>query len=620
MSTDKSWTKALFGGIWSVLNFSRKLFFNLIFLIIAIGIISLFFRDNGQIGVKQDSALVLNLKGDIVIQKHAIDPFEAFMQEALGQANEKPEVLLQDILLTLDNAKQDRRIKALVLDLHELSGAGLDKLEQVAQAIDDFKLSEKPVYAIGDYYTQEQYYIASRADHVYMNPMGWMLFEGYGRFGMYYKSALEKIKATTHVFKVGTYKSAVEPLLRDDMSQPAKEANRAWLNGMWSQYKNSVAKARGLSSDDFDEKVDEFMVKFENANGDFAQYALDNGWVDGLKTREQVLQELVSVVGKDEDAKLGYTNITFKHYLHIVNPPLPQLNTGIDKVGVVVAKGTILNGEQKPGTVGGDSTAELLRKARLDDSIKSVVLYVDSPGGSAFASEIIRQEIENLKAAGKPVVALMSTYAASGGYWISASADEIWAAPSTITGSIGIFGMFVSFENTLDYLGVHTDGVGTTEFAGMGITRGIDPKMGQVLQRSIEHGYDQFISLVADERQMSKETVDNIAQGRVWIGETALELNLVDHLGYIDDAVSAAAARANLSEYDVTYVERSLNSSELFWKELFSNASVMLAKTQFAQSDSKLISLINKVTADFDNVAKLNDPRGVYAFCLTCDI
>ncbi|WP_339770912.1 signal peptide peptidase SppA [uncultured Paraglaciecola sp.] len=619
MSTDKSWTKSFFSGIWSVLNFSRKLFFNIIFLIIFIGIISLFFRDNGQIGVQQDSALVLNLKGDIVIQKNAIDPFEEFMQQALGQANEKPEVLLQDILLTIDNAKQDQRIKTLVLDLQELNGAGLDKLEQIAQAVDDFKLSNKPVYAIGDYYTQEQYYIASHADHVYMNPMGWMLFEGYGRFGMYYKSALEKIKATTHVFKVGTYKSAVEPILRDDMSQPAKEANKAWLNGMWSQYKEGVAKVRGMSTNNFDEKVEDFMVKFENADGNFAQYALDNGWVDGLKTREQVLQELISLVGED-DSKRGYKHIAFKNYLHIVNPPLPHLSSNMDKVGIVVAKGTILNGEQKPGTVGGDSTAELLRKARLDDSIKSVVLYVDSPGGSAFASEIIRQEVENLKAAGKPVVALMSTYAASGGYWISASADEIWAAPSTITGSIGIFGMFVSFENTLDYLGVHTDGVGTTDFAGMGLTRGIDPKMGQVLQRGIEHGYDQFISLVANERHMSKEDVDSIAQGRVWIGETALELNLVDHLGYIDDAISAAAQRANLTEYDVTYVERTLNSSELFWNELFSNASVVLAKTQFAQSDSKLISLISKVTAGFDNVVKLNDPRGVYAFCLTCDI
>tara|TARA_R110002153_G_scaffold120904_5_gene266233 strand:- start:33583 stop:35442 length:1860 start_codon:yes stop_codon:yes gene_type:complete len=619
MSTDKSWTKSFFSGIWSVLNFSRKLFFNIIFLIIFIGIISLFFRDNGQIGVQQDSALVLNLKGDIVIQKNAIDPFEEFMQQALGQANEKPEVLLQDILLTIDNAKQDQRIKTLVLDLQELNGAGLDKLEQIAQAVDDFKLSNKPVYAIGDSYTQEQYYIASHADHVYMNPMGWMLFEGYGRFGMYYKSALEKIKATTHVFKVGTYKSAVEPILRDDMSQPAKEANKAWLNGMWSQYKEGVAKVRGMSTNNFDEKVEDFMVKFENADGNFAQYALDNGWVDGLKTREQVLQELISLVGED-DSKRGYKHIAFKNYLHIVNPPLPHLSSNMDKVGIVVAKGTILNGEQKPGTVGGDSTAELLRKARLDDSIKSVVLYVDSPGGSAFASEIIRQEVENLKAAGKPVVALMSTYAASGGYWISASADEIWAAPSTITGSIGIFGMFVSFENTLDYLGVHTDGVGTTDFAGMGLTRGIDPKMGQVLQRGIEHGYDQFISLVANERHMSKEDVDSIAQGRVWIGETALELNLVDHLGYIDDAISAAAQRANLTEYDVTYVERTLNSSELFWNELFSNASVVLAKTQFAQSDSKLISLISKVTAGFDNVVKLNDPRGVYAFCLTCDI
>jgi protease-4 len=620
MSSEKSWIKSLFTGLWSILNFCRKLFFNIIFLVIVIAFISVLWRDNGSVIVPQDSALVLELKGDIVIQKQSVDPFEEFMQQAFEQSNDDPEVLLQDILLAIENAKQDKRIKALVLDLHELNSAGLDKLEQIAQAIESFRESEKPVYAIGDYYTQNQYYIASHADHVYMNPMGWMLFEGYGRFGMYYKSALDKIKATTHVFKVGTYKSAVEPLLRDDMSEQAKEANRAWLNAMWSQYKDDVAHARHMSPLNFDEKVEAFMAKFEQANGDFARYALDNGWVDALKTREQSLQELIAVVGSDEKSPRGYNNISFKNYLHIINPALPHIDNDMDKVGIVVAKGTILNGVQKPGTVGGDSAAALLRKARLDETIKSVVLYVDSPGGSAFASEIIRQEIKNLKAAGKPVVALMGTYAASGGYWISASADQIWAAPSTITGSIGIFGMFLTFENTLDYLGVHTDGVGTTDFAGMGLTRGIDPKMGQILQRGIEHGYDQFITLVANERNMSKAQVDNIAQGRVWIGKKAHELGLVDELGYFDDAVKAAADLAHLDRYDVKYVERSLSSSELFWKGIFGQASVMLAKSQFAQSDSRLLGLVKKLTADFDDFAKLNDPRGVYAFCIACEL
>ncbi|MFT4993229.1 MAG: protease-4 [Paraglaciecola sp.] len=619
MSAQKSWTKSLFLGLWSILNFSRKLFFNLIFIVIFIGLMVMIFKDDGKITVPTDSALILELRGDLVIQKRAVDPFEQFIQEAFDGKEDKPEVLLQDVLLAIDNAKQDRRIKTLVLDLHQLNNAGLDKLRQVAEAIDSFKESDKPVYAVGDYYSQNQYYLASHADHLYLNPMGFMLFEGYGRFGMYFKSALEKLKASTHVFKVGTYKSAVEPFIRDDMSEEAKAANRAWLGAMWQQYKNDVASARDISPLNFDEKIDSFLQKFEQADGDFARYALDNGWVDALKTREAVLQELIAVVG-DDDSKRGYTHITYRNYLKIINPPLPHMGNDTDKVGVVVAKGTILNGTQKPGTVGGDSTAMLLRKARLDDAVKSVVLYVDSPGGSAFASEIIRQEVENLKAAGKPVVAVMSTYAASGGYWISASADQIWAAPSTITGSIGIFGMFLTFENSLDYLGIHTDGVGTTEFAGMGITRSLDPKIGKILQRGIEHGYDQFISLVARERNMTKEEVDGVAQGRVWIGETAKELGLVDELGYLDDGIKAAAKLANLDKYDTQYIERSLSSKELFWKELFGQAAVVFSKAHFADSDSALIGMIKQLTADFEAVVKLNDPRGVYAYCLACEL
>jgi protease-4 len=620
MSTQQSWTKSLFLGLWSILNFSRKLFFNLIFIGLFIGLLMFLFQNDGKITVPADSALVLKLQGDLVIQKQGIDPFEQFMQEAFDESNDKPEVLLQDVLLTIDNAKQDQRIKTLVLDLHQFNGGGLDKLKQIADAIESFKESDKPVYAIGDYFTQSQYYLASHADHLYMNPMGFMMFEGYGRFRMYYKSALEKLKATTHVFKVGTYKSAIEPFLRDDMSDAAKESNQAWLGAMWEQYKEDVAVARNISASNFDEELDGFMEKFERSDGDFARFALDNGWVDALKTRDEVLNELIVAVGKD-DSPRGYRHITYKNYLKIINPPLmPHLDNETDKVGVVVAKGSILNGTQKAGTVGGDSTAALLRKARLDDSVKSVVLYVDSPGGSAFASEIIRQEVENLKIAGKPVVAVMSTYAASGGYWISASADEIWAAPSTITGSIGIFGMFLTFENTLDYLGIHTDGIGTTEFSGMSVTRNLDPKLGQILQRGIEHGYDQFISLVATERDMTKEHVDGIAQGRVWIGEKARELGLVDKLGYLDDGVKAAAALANLEKYDTQYIAPALSKKELFWKEFFGQASVIFAKAHFASSDSALIGMIKQLTHEFEAVAKLNDPRGVYAYCIACEL
>jgi protease-4 len=609
----------LFVGLWTALNFSRKLFLNIIFIVIFLAFISVFLNNDNQVTVPANSALVLKLSGNVVIEKESVDPFTEFMEEAFEQEDDNPEILLQDILLTIENAKQDRRIKALVLDLHGLGSAGLDKLEQIAVALEAFKESEKPIYAIGDYYTQNQYYLASRADHLYLNPMGFMMFEGYGRFGMYFKSAIEKLKAETHVFKVGTYKSAVEPYIRDDMSDAAKEANKAWLTAMWIQYKTSVAEARGLDVSHFDEELDVFLEKFEQSDGDFAQYALDFGWVDALKTREQALQEIVAVVGKDESG-MGFNGISYKNYLRVINPVLPNIPNNIDKVAIVVAKGTILNGTKKAGQIGGDSTAKLLRKARYDDTVKSVVLYVDSPGGSAFASEIIRQEVENLQAIGKPVVAVMSTYAASGGYWISAGANRIIAAPSTITGSIGIFGMFLTFENTLDYLGVHTDGVGTTEFAGMGITKTLNPKVAAIMQRGIEHGYDQFISLVADKRGMSKDQVDQIAQGRVWIGETALELGLVDELGYLDDGVKAAAELANLESYDTQYIQKTLSKSELFWKELFQNVSVSFEGAFEVEKSSTILSLVKELTADIEAVATLNDPKGVYAYCLACEL
>ena len=619
MANGKNWTKSLFLGLWTVLNTSRKIFFNLIFIVLAVFIIAAMMSDDDKVKVPKSSALVLNLKGDLVIETHAVDPFDKFLQEAFDQKDERPEVLLRDVIFAIDNAKQDRRIKALVLDLQGMYNTGLDKLDQVASAIESFKESGKPVYAVGDYYSQSQYYLASHADHLYLNPNGWMLLEGYGRYRTYFKSALEKVKATTHVFKVGTYKSAIEPFIRDDMSDEAKEANQEWLNALWSQYKQDVSDARGFPIDNFDEQIEGFLAKFEASSGSFADYALQNGWVDALKSREEINAELTDLVGKDSSG-LSYKRIGFDSYLDVIKPPFPVQKNGVDKVGVVVAKGTILNGNQKPGTIGGDSTAKLLKKARLDDSVKAVVLHVDSPGGSAFASEVIRQEIENLKAAGKPVVALMSTYAASGGYWISASADEIWAAPSTITGSIGIFGMFMTYENTLDYLGIHTDGVGTTDFGGMSATRALDPRVGQLLDMSIRHGYDQFISLVANERDMTKEDVDKIAQGRVWIGDKAKELGLVDELGYLDDAVKAAASLASLEKYDTKYVSRSLSAKEKFWREFFQNASVFMAKAHFADSDSALVDLVKQLVSEFDAIAKMNDPKGVYAFCLGCEV
>lgn len=620
MAAKGSWTKSLFIGLWTVLNFTRKLFFNVIFLVLIGGlIIAIANQDNDPLKVNTDSALLLTLNGQLVIEKESVDPFEQFIQESLGSEPENPELLVRDVVKVLENAQKDRRIKALVLDLQGLRGGGLDKLRTVANAIDEFKTSDKPVYAIGDYFSQDQYYLAAHADNIYLNPMGGLMFEGYGRYGMYFKDLLEKLKVTTHIFRVGTYKAAVEPVMRNDMSEEAKRADKQWLDGYWSQYKEEVAAARGIDPDNFDETLDGLLEKFEAAGGDFAQYALDNNWVDALKTREEIRQELIELVGKDEN-ELGINYTAFNTYLKVVNPPMPIINNDIDKVAIVVAKGTILDGNQKAGTIGGDSTARLLRKARLDDNVKAVVLQIDSPGGSAFASEVIRQEVLELQRVGKPVIASMSTYAASGGYWIAASADRIIASPSTITGSIGVFGMFMTYENSLDYLGIHSDGVASTELAGFSAVRPLAPQFGQILQRNVENTYGNFLSLVSSARDMTVEDVDNVAQGRVWIGSDAIELGLVDELGTLDDAVAAAAEVAELDNFDTFYVQRTLSAQEIFWKEFFGQAMTFAGKWQFAHADSALVNEFKRVLNEFSLVSRLNDPKGTYVLCLPCDV
>ncbi|QCZ93337.1 signal peptide peptidase SppA [Salinimonas iocasae] len=619
MAANGSWTKSLFVGLWTVLNFCRKLFFNVIFIFILVAIILAVSADKDPVAVRPDSALYMNLQGRLVIEKESVDPFEQFMQEAFGEEPENPELLVRDLEKALRNAKEDNRIKALVLDLAEFEGGGLDKLRRVAQAIDDFKVSGKPVYAIGDYFAQSQYYLAAHADKIYLNPMGALLLEGYGRYGLYFKDLLEKLQVTTHIFRVGTYKSAVEPFLRNDMSDAAKEANREWLDTYWEQYKEDVAAARNIPESQFDEKLDVLVEKFDAAGGDFAQYALENGWVDALKTRTDIRQELAELVGRD-DTELGVNVTTFSAYLKVINPPMPSIEKDGDQVAIVVAKGQILDGEQRAGTIGGDSTARLLRQARIDDNVKAVVLQVDSPGGSSFASEVIRQEVLELQKAGKPVVASMSTYAASGGYWISAPADKIYASPSTITGSIGVFGMFMTYENTLDYIGVSSDGVASTEVAGLSPARELDPRFADILQRNVESSYNRFITMVAENRQMTPEAVDNVAQGRVWIGTKAKELGLVDELGELEDAVIAAAELAGIEEYETSYVKRQLSPQEMFWREFFGQAMVWAAKSQFVGNDTPMMGMVKQLLTHYNSVNQLNDPMGVYVLCLQCQV
>jgi protease-4 len=604
--------------LFSLLNSFRKIIVNLVFFFVLFFFIIAIGSDEDKIVIPKNSALVLNITGDIVEQKHAIDPMNAFLTEALEEKEKNPEVLLSDILNVIERAKNDKRIKIIVLQLQGVNRTGLSKLQDIAKALENFKASGKQIIAVGDQFSQDQYYLASSADEVWLNPRGWLLLDGYGRYQLYFKSALEKLSISQHIFRVGTYKSAVEPYMRDDMSSAAKEANKLWLSDLWSQYKNDVASNREFSIANFDENSDILVAKLEKADGNIAQYALDNKWVDALKNRQDMKKSLIALVGENT-AGDSYNHIGFKQYLSATKPVFPMINPNTDKVAVIIAKGTILDGNQKPGTIGGDSTASLLRKARLNNKVKAVVLRVDSPGGSAYASEIIRQEIELIKQAGKPVVASMGTYAASGGYWISAPADKIIASPATITGSIGIYGFFMTFENSLSKLGIHTDGVGTTDIAGFGVTRPLTDGMAKVFQLNINRGYQDFISLVAQNRNMSIKQVDNIAQGRVWSGVKAKELGLVDELGDLTTAINAAAKLAELETFDTLLIEKEQSPKDLFLQGLIGQATSFLPETETIKL-SNTNKLFLQLKTELSHLNLLNDPQGVYSLCMACEI
>ncbi len=614
--------KRILSALWRLVNTTRKVIINLVFFTFLLIIIIASSSDKDLVVIPESAALVLNLRGDIVEQKRQVDPVELFINDALGQQEERPEILISNLIKTIKHAKNDDRIKIIVLDLHNLGRAGLTKLRDVAKALDDFKSAGKQIIALGDYYTQGQYYLASYANKVWLNPQGAVLIEGYGRYPLYFKAALDKLKITQHIFRVGTFKSAVEPYMRNDMSDAAKEANKQWLAELWQIYKEDVAKQRGFAIDNFDETAEQLVNKFAKNNNNFAEYALNYHWVDALKTREEIRNELIAIVGENKK-KTGFSQVNYKDYLSTIEQPtLPLPHKNIDKVAIIVAKGPILDGEQDPGLIGGDSTAKLLRKARKDKTVKAVVLRVDSPGGSAFASEIIRQEIELIKAAGKPVIASMGTYAASGGYWISAPADEIYAAPTTITGSIGIFGMFMTIENSLKELGITSDGVGTTDFASFSIARPLPESIAQLIQLTIERGYQDFISLVATNRGMTLAQVDAIAQGRVWTGQKAKELGLVDELGDLTDAVVAAAKRAKLDKYETLLIEKELSPRDKLLQNMLTNTSAWLGLSSLktAKAKSPIEHFVHTFSQELSKIELFNDPQGVYLYCESCEI
>ncbi|MDV6315073.1 signal peptide peptidase SppA [Idiomarina sp. HP20-50] len=608
---------SIFRYLWQIINGTRKFVLNLVFFIILAFIVASMFQGEDPIEVPDNGILVLNLNGMLVEEKTWVDPFNKFFNEALGSEDEIPEVLLSDVIDAIEKAKTDERIGALLLDLESLYPSGLNKLQAVAEALNDFRTSGKPIISSADYYLQHQYYLAAHADQLYLNPMGSVAFEGLDYTQVYFKELLDKLKVQPHVFKVGKFKAAVEPFIRNSMSQEAREANKFLYSALWENFHRDVTTARDIDPLVTSGKIDDYMSAFNKANGDMAQMALETNLVDALKTRTEVRNELINLAGHDKEDDT-FRHVTFENYLASDAPApgsiAPSKN---DQIAVVVAKGQIVNGTQKPGMIGGDSTAKLIREARTDDKTKAIVLRIDSPGGSAFASEIIRQEILQAKEAGIPVVASMSTVAASGGYWIAADADKIVAAPTTITGSIGVFGLLMTLQDSFAAIGIHSDTVSTTEISGLNPLEEMTDYQKTLIQNSVESTYDKFLNIVSNARNMTREDVHEVAQGRIWTGKQAMKRGLVDQMGDFDESIKVAAELAVLEKYDVKIIQQELSSKEKFIANLFNSSSEYLP-TPSVDAQHWLMGTINKVKAETAVLQNFDDPKNVYSYCALC--
>lgn len=570
--------------------------------------------------VPNEAALLINPNGVLVEEAEPTDPFELAVQQAYG-SEEPSQIEVGEVARAIRHAATDDRIKGIVLDLTYLyiPEISASKAHYLAAALEEFKKSGKKIYSIGDYYSQEQYLLAARADEIYLHDKGSVVFVGYAAYDGYVKTFLEKILVTPHVFRVGTFKAAVEPFLRDDMSPEAKEANLAFLGSMWSAYKTSVEKARGLEPGSIDRFSNDFNSVLRESAGDLAKAALKAGLVDKLANRIEQKKAMIAAFGETDD-DIGFTNVELSTYLAAIGPEKDDKDPNI---AIVTAAGTIVDGEAAPGVAaGGDTVAANLKTALKDDNVKAVVLRIDSPGGSAFASEIIRDGVLELKAAGKPVVVSMGSLAASGGYWIAAPGDEIWASPTTVTGSIGIFAFFPTFERAAEYWGVNVDGVGTTALSSI-YAAGVGPledNIADIFQQSVEAGYRDFLGVVAEGRNLDAAYVDSVGQGRVWIGEQAKGLKLVDNLGDIDEAVAAAARRANLTEYDRVRIRETITPFEMWFGAAAARAMAFAGvdKNEARETKSVLRKIIGAVEKKAQFFNEFNDPGALYARCMTC--
>lgn len=591
-------------GFWNGLTAFRMAVFNILFLVVLAFVIRLILAPGDAIELESDTTLVIAPTG-LIVEQYTGTPSERALNEALGE--QIPETRLRDIVRALDLAAEDDDVAQVLISTDRLLGVAPGTLTELSAAFDAFRKSGKAVIAYGGGMTQSTYSFAALADEVWLNPDGGVLIEGYSYYRNYFAEALDKLEVDVNLFRVGEFKSAMEPFIRDSMSEADREAAQYFIGGLWQEYLDIVSGHRGMPVERLAGIAENAVQRLEQAGGNAAQAALEAGLVDALRARPDARIELANRGAPDESD--GFRRIDMKDYLRLPRKP----DFGDDRVGVIVAAGAITEGEQPPGTIGADTLSKLLREAGRDDNIKAVVLRIDSGGGSAFASEIIRREMLALKDGGKPVVVSMGDVAASGGYWIAMGADEVWAYPNTITGSIGIFGLLPTFQDTLDEIGIHTDGFGVTPLAGaFRPDRELPEAARRVIQAVIEQGYEQFVSLVAEWRDLEVDQVREVAEGRVWTGTQALDRGLVDQLGTLEEATASAARIAGIGDdFDTVYVSPRLSALDRLFANMGAKA---LAASGLQRTLSNMgwfpgRSLVRRLQGQFALVARASGSR-----------
>ena len=602
-----------FKWTWRILNFIRDMVLNIFFILLVLVCVGVWMQLKSTSAESTGrGALLMDITGVVVDKPSTSGKLGTLTRELLGASSDRlQENSLFDIVQTIRQAKDARNITGIVLDLKNFAGADQPSMQYIGKALREFRDSGKPVYAVGDSYTQGQYYLASFANKIYLSPQGVVDLHGFATNGLYYKSLRDKLKVTTHVFRVGTYKSAVEPFIRDDMSPAARDADSRWIGELWQNYLNTVSANRQIGAQQLFPGAKGMLDGLRKVDGDTAKYALDNKLVDELADSAQVEKILTKQFGWSK-ADNNYRAVSM--YDYAVKDP----SDAGDSIAVIFADGAIIDGEETAGTVGGDTTAAQIRDARLDPKVKAIVLRVNSPGGSVSASEVIRSQLAAARAAGKPVVVSMGGMAASGGYCISTPASYIVANPSTLTGSIGIFGIINTVENSLDAIGVHTDGVATSPLADVSMTKVLPQEVQDMVQLSIESGYKRFLNIVAQSRHMTPDQVDKIAQGHVWTGEDAKANGLVDSLGDFDDAVAKAAELAKLKQWHVDYYQQDPSLVNMVLSSMSGSVRAALPEALQAYLPAPLSAAAKVMKEEGDKLAAFNDPQNRYAFCLTC--